>query len=248
MKIEKLRESKDRLVIAIHDINESFVNLLRRSVSEIPILAIDTVEFYNNDSVLYDEIIAHRLGLIPLIYTDGFKFREECSCEGKGCSKCMSLLKLSEKGPRMVYSKDLIGPIKPVFLDMPIVFLEEDQKLELTAEVCLGIGKTHTKFLPGLIWYNLYPIIKETKKLDKTVPVSKDTFTKIKNKDIFACADLINETIENDGNYLKIETDPKSFILFIESFGQIEPKEIVIKAMSVINDNLKDIEKAIKKI
>ena len=60
--IEKMPEK----ITFIDDMNISLANAIRRSVNEILILAIDEVDIYKNDSALYDEIIAHRLGLIPL--------------------------------------------------------------------------------------------------------------------------------------------------------------------------------------
>src|SRR3989338_9050267 len=46
--------------------NESLANAIRRSVAEVPTLAINEVEIFKNDSAIYDEMLAHRLGLIPL--------------------------------------------------------------------------------------------------------------------------------------------------------------------------------------
>ena len=48
------------------DMSIELANALRRSVNDVLVLAIDEVDIYKNDSALYDEIIAHRLGLIPL--------------------------------------------------------------------------------------------------------------------------------------------------------------------------------------
>ena len=63
----KIVEKKDNRIGILIDGNESLANALRRSINEIPNVAIDEIEFYKNDSALYDEIIAHRLGLIPII-------------------------------------------------------------------------------------------------------------------------------------------------------------------------------------
>ena len=47
-------------------LNISLANALRRSVGDVPVLAISECDIYKNDTVLYDEVIAHRLGLVPL--------------------------------------------------------------------------------------------------------------------------------------------------------------------------------------
>lgn len=154
MEIENVKRSDGKLNFEIKDASLHLINAIRRTIAEnTPILAIDVVEFIKNDSVLYDEIIAHRLGLVPL-KTDlkTLKLREECSCKGKGCNKCTIKLKLSVKG-REVSSKDLKGKGVEVVYDMPIVKLAPEQELELIAEARLGVGKEHAKFIPGLAWH-----------------------------------------------------------------------------------------------
>ena len=63
--IKIIKKSDDKIIFNT-DMSISLLNALRRSVNEIPILAIDSLEISKNDSALYDEIIAHRVGLIPL--------------------------------------------------------------------------------------------------------------------------------------------------------------------------------------
>ena len=97
MKIEQIQNKGEKLSFKIKDTDLSLVNALRRIIVEnVPVLAIDRVDFSKNDSVLYDEILAHRLGLIPLkTNIKTFKLKEECSCKGKGCNSCTVKLKLS---------------------------------------------------------------------------------------------------------------------------------------------------------
>jgi DNA-directed RNA polymerase II subunit RPB3 len=53
----------------LSDTDTSMANTLRRiMIAEVPTLAIDLVEFHENSTVLNDEYIAHRLGLIPIRY------------------------------------------------------------------------------------------------------------------------------------------------------------------------------------
>src|SRR3989344_679452 len=87
----------------------AYMNALRRYCTErVPTLAIEDVEFRENSSVLYDEIIAHRLGLIPL-RTDlkSYSLRETCKCKGEGCARCTVQLTLEGKGPGTVYASDM---------------------------------------------------------------------------------------------------------------------------------------------
>lgn len=147
-----------------------FVNLLRRvMLAELPKLAIDDVIIYDNTSPLFDEIIAHRLALIP-IPTDLslLTYRTSCKCEGKGCPSCTVRYTLSKEGAGMVYSGDL-QPELPSFAvtetKIPIVELSKDQRIILEVEAVLGRGREHAKWQTVIApRYTLEPVITVDKK------------------------------------------------------------------------------------
>ena len=91
IKIVDMRE--DFICFEMTNADISMANSLRRiMIAEVPTLCIDLVEFENNTTVLQDEFIAHRLGLIPLRSTrDGgmssWSYNFECDCENY-CDKC----------------------------------------------------------------------------------------------------------------------------------------------------------------
>lgn len=257
LKIEKISKDKGKIIFLVKGINNSIANAIRRSVSEIPVLAIDTVEFYKNDSALYDEMLAHRLGLIPLKATKTFRKREKCTCKGKGCLKCTASLKLKAKGPVMVYAKDLKARgIEIVFPHMPIVLLDKDQELQLSAEAILGEGKEHAKFNPGLVWFNAYPLVKieGCSGYEEYVGVCPRKAISLKDKkliiDPLKC-DICGACVEFSKNKEKCSIDIKpseeDFIFYIESFGQLKPEEIFVDAIKAIDSNLKEVEIKIKK-
>jgi len=158
MEIKRILSEGNKLKVRLKDVDLSFVNGLRRACTEsVPVLAVDTVEFVNNDSVLYDEILAHRIGLVPLkTNLKTLKNQEECTCKGKGCNKCTITLKLSVKG-KQVLSIDMKNKAIDIPFEMPIVNLTPSQKLEFLAITRLGTGKEHAKFIPGLIWHTYTP-------------------------------------------------------------------------------------------
>ena len=113
MKIDVVTLKPKKAVLKIDGAELYLVNSLRRiMLSELPTLAIEDVVIYDNTSALFDEIIAHRLGLIP-IPTDLslLNFRDECTCNGKGCPNCTVRYTLSKEGKgegkTTVYSSDL---------------------------------------------------------------------------------------------------------------------------------------------
>ena len=158
MEMQLLKKTENTLQFILKEINPETANTLRRiMIAEVPVLAIEEVNFIKNESALYDEILAHRLGLTPLV-TDlkSYELKDQCSCEGKGCAKCQLLLSLKTKGPCTVYASELQSQdprVKPVFGNIPITLLVKNQKLELEATAILGQGKQHAKFSPCIAHY-----------------------------------------------------------------------------------------------
>ena len=67
LSIDILEKEDERVIVKFNNAPRQYVNALRRlSISEVPTLAIDDVIILENSSVMHDEAIAHRLGLIPL--------------------------------------------------------------------------------------------------------------------------------------------------------------------------------------
>lgn len=167
MKLKIIKQRDDRIEFNISGIDTSLANALRRAIiSEVPVMAVEKVTFYDNSSILSDEILAHRLGLIPL-KTDLKTYNpiSECNCKGKGCSRCTAILTLDVSGTGMIYSKDLKSTdpeIVPVYDNIPIVKLAERQKVKLEAIAQLGTGSEHIKWQGGLASYE----IKENKSFD----------------------------------------------------------------------------------
>jgi len=138
----------------LEDAPLEIANAFRRIIlSEVPCMAIYEVNFLENDTPLFDEIIAHRLGLIPLT-TDikNYNLPEYCSCGGVGCSLCQVELTCSVKTEldgTMVTSKDLVSTdpqVKPVNENIIIAKLQKNSSLEFEAYARLGIGRDHAKW------------------------------------------------------------------------------------------------------
>jgi DNA-directed RNA polymerase subunit D len=156
----------------------SFLNAIRRTLlSQVPKLAIEDVTVYDNTSALFDEMIAHRLGLLP-VPTDLNAFNRRwkdnnaspkegaCpTCNGEGCASCTVLFTLSKEGPAMVYSGDLVpaadARFKIVDPKIPVVKLLEGQRVMLEAGAILGTGIEHAKWQAvTAVGYQEYPTVK----------------------------------------------------------------------------------------
>jgi len=65
--IEIIESSFEKIVFDLKGVDPAFANALRRVlIAEVPGVAIEQVYFSNNTSVMADEVLAHRLGLVPI--------------------------------------------------------------------------------------------------------------------------------------------------------------------------------------
>ena len=259
----RLLEKKDEnnLSFVLKDATPSFANALRRAIlEEVPSMAIEDVEFSKNNSILYDEIISHRLGLIPLT-TDlkSYNLLSECKCEGKGCARCQLKLTLKAKGPAMVYASEIKtrdAAVKPALPKMPIVKLLKGQSLELEATAVLGKGKEHMKWWPAHVHYKQKPAIEiDLKKCDgcgkcieqcptKTLEI-KDNKAVISKDHLMDCH-LCNACVDSCPK-AAIHIAPQSdYVFYIESWGQLEPKKIVTEAASIIQSQMDEFSELLK--
>ncbi|HDL75052.1 MAG TPA: DNA-directed RNA polymerase subunit D [bacterium] len=234
-------KKKDDKIIFKAKIGESLANAIRRYVGEILVLAVDEVEISKNDSPLYDETIAHRIGLIPV------KTDKEINVKTEG------KLKLSVKGEGKVYSGELKGNVDVVYDKIPITILTKNQELELIANIKAGKGEEHAKFYPGLIFYRGVAEITmdkefrgEIQKLcpDNEVKEKGDKIIVVDDKEKEIC-DVCEGICEKAKK--KSETNYRDeLIINIESFGQLDAKNIFKKSISALKKDLAEVSKKIK--
>ena len=231
-------EKNDGEMSFVSGMDVSLANAIRRSVGEIPILAIDECDIYKNDSALYDEIISHRLGLVSL---KNQKMKAGQSVEMK--------MKAKGKGDVDMVMAGLLGD-SVVYPETPIVLLGDKQELELVARARAGKGNEHAKFMAGVIFY---------KHLAK-VKISSE------GEGHDELAELYPKVFEMFGNKLRVKNaaacdldadDFKSFpgisigfgdelVFMIESWGQIGVKDVFTEACKALKGNLSEVTKSLK--
>ncbi len=155
--IDVIESDQSKIRLRLKGIDRAYANAVRRiAISQVPTMAIDDVVILENSSVMFDELVAHRLGLIPL-RTDlnRFNLPEECDCKSAlGCPKCRVLLVLDAEATdkvRTVTSADLVSEdpeTKPISDAIPVVKLAPGQKIKLEAYARLGKGSEHAKWQP----------------------------------------------------------------------------------------------------
>ena len=140
--LDVITKDSEKIALKLKGVPLQYANALRRvCLNGVPVFAIDTVDIIENTSVLPDEGLAHRLGLIPL-KTDLSKYNES--------DKILLVLDSGESGEtRTVLSGELSSEdesVKPVSEKVPIVQLAPGQKIKVECYARLGRGTEHAKW------------------------------------------------------------------------------------------------------
>jgi len=191
MKIDITEDNAEVLRFSVKGMDAGQANTLRRmAMSMVKTFAIDTVTFYENTSAMFDEYIAHRIGLVPITTPyKGYNDTDEI------------MFTLDATGPKIVYSEELESAdklVKAANEKIPIIKLAEGQRLRVDGKAVMQTGAKHAKFLPGVISYE--------------------------------------------------EAEGGTYKFYVESFGQMQPKEMIIKAIDAIREELKGLKKEAAKL
>ena len=242
----------------------AFANAFRRAmIGEVPTLAIEDVRIYNNTSALFDEMLAHRLGLIP-IKTDlsSYSTQAKCTCGGAGCPGCTVTFTLSAEGPRMVSSNDLIPAdpkAVPVFDNVPIVKLTKGQTLVLEAKAVLNTGREHAKWQPTLVCgYKNHPIVSISEACDAcgmcveecprqvlAVCGKKVEVVNGKLPDCSMCRLCERACLASgigDEPAIRVTAEEDRYIFVVEGDGSLPVKEIMNRALLYIKEQSEELE------
>lgn len=246
----------ENLRFVLEDTTPAFANALRRvMMSEVPNLAIDVVDFEDNTSALFDEVVAHRLGMIPLSFDPKkFNFRDDCKCKGKGCNLCEVFFALEGKGPSTVYSSDMKSSNKgvhPLFKDIPIVKLLKGQSIKLGAIARMGTGRDHAKFQAANVSYGYLPSIevsgsRNLKRIAGSCPkgVLDIKRGKLVITDPFRCDECM--VCEESSEGVKLVSDQTKMAFNVESVSGLDPRHIVEEAVRIVQEKANDFSRQLK--
>ena len=254
MKITKIGKNDEEMSFMAEECGVAYLNTLRRAIMDfVPTLAIEDVAVKLNSSVLYDEIIAHRLGLVPITTEPGsYSFRVDGE-SGLGSELHMTL---SAKGPGIVVAEEIKSKdskAKPAQAKMPITKLLKGQELDLEMTAVLGRGIEHAKWSPGMLYYQYVPEIavdNNAKELAENIEkFPKDVVEKGKiNKEKIiklglaeACEGICPEAVAVTYNPEKIE-------ITVESWGQLPPAAMVEEGCKYIDEALDELAEAVKEL
>lgn len=248
----KIRDvSTDHVDFVLSNVSLGFANAVRRSVQgEIFTIAIDLVEIEANSSVIPDEFLAHRLGLVPLhtVGVEDMNLNRDCDCDD-WCPNCTIMLTLEARctGNEVmgVYSRDLIVSSErrneeignPVIKDADgkgvlIAKLRKGQEIKARCTARKGNARLHAKWMPA-----------------SAVGFEYDPYNRLQHSDYWFEADAKKEwpPSENakdeeihphDDDLPPLDRDPSRFYLDVEAVGTMPPDAIVISGVNVLQTKL----------
>ncbi|MFC7190457.1 DNA-directed RNA polymerase subunit D [Halocatena marina] len=257
-------ERKARFVV--HDVTPAFANGIRRAlIADVPTLSIDSVRIVENSSVMFDEQIALRLGLVPLTTPAG-EFEEGDSVT----------LAMDVEGPATAYSGDLVSSdalVQPADKNIPIIELkypetaDSPQRLELEADAVMSRGREHAKNQGGVaVGYRHLQTVdvvgdRESFEDEPTEPnilrgIIKESSAEhaVAGNDGVEPANgqlVATETFDNDltnrypGKEVAVRDVPNAFVFHVESDGSMSVDELVLAASDTLHDRADELEEAV---
>ena len=255
------RDERDARFV-VRDITPAFANGIRRAiVSDVPTLSIDTVRVIENSSVMFDEQISLRLGLVPLTTPDDYDVGETAT------------LALDVEGPDTAYSGDLVSAddrVEPADDNIPIIDLkypegaDSPQRLEIEAEAVMDDGKSHAKHQGGVaVGYRHLQRIEvvgdaadwedEPNILRGVIEDSGTSETSQAAGEAGDDGELVpTESFDHDlskrypGKEVEVHDVPNAFVFSIESDGSLPVSDLVLNAVDSLADRADELEQAVQ--
>jgi DNA-directed RNA polymerase subunit D len=227
----------------VRDVTPAFANSLRRAIiADVPTLSIDTVNVVENSSVMFDEQIGLRLGLVPLTTPPGeFEVGDTVT------------LAIDVGGPDTAYSGDLEsadGMVEPADENIPIIDLKEGQRLEVEAQAVLERGRSHAKHQGGVaVGYRHLQRVEVVGDRDEFADDDPHVLRGVIEDD----GDLVaTEEFDHDltnrypGKELAVHDVPNAFVFHVETDGSMSVEDLVLEATESLRSRASELEEAVQ--
>lgn len=246
MEVKIINKSKDGMFaqLLVKGATPALLNSFRRTaMARLLTLAIEDIRMYDNNSIMIDEMLANRLGLLVIRGGKTIEAEDEAK------------FGLEKEGPGTVYSQDikpLSGKAEIVHENVPLVKLMKGQRVKMELIAKAGNGRQHAKFQPANIGYQHVFDIKIGKPDVHPEKVSQANSTLYETKagklvvaDVYACdgSNALAEVFPE--NEITVTPKPEDFILTIESFGQFSAEEILENTIALMRETNEAFKKSV---
>nr|XP_048699522.1 DNA-directed RNA polymerases I and III subunit RPAC1 isoform X4 [Caretta caretta] len=240
-RVDVIRMDESTLEFDMVGIDAAIANAFRRILlAEVPTMAVEKVFVYNNTSIVQDEILAHRLGLVPIRADPRlFEYKNQVY------SKHITWVPLGNQA-------DLFpdADLRPVHDDILIAQLRPGQEIDVLMHCVKGIGKDHAKFSPvATASYRLLPDITLLQPIEgEAAETLKKCFSpgvieiqNIKGKKVARVANARMDTFSREifrhddlKNFVRLARVRDHYIFSVESTGVLPPDVLVSEAIKVL--------------
>jgi DNA-directed RNA polymerase subunit D len=249
MEIKKVFEEGTVSKYLVKDTDSTFMNVLRRTIMvDVPCLAVDTIQIYENDSPVVDEMLGNRLGLLP-IKTDYKTYKKGNSVK----------LVIEKTGPCTVTGEDVkASDPKVEVIDKNIIItkLGKGRRIKLEMTAVMDTGENHSKYQPAIVSYNELPIINNDKKIANIKEVLANFPEGIIEEKAgkLVLADPYNIKFHGQHqdlmltNGIELDYSDKDFVLTVETTGQLTVEEVIASAADTLVERLDELAKEVSKL
>ena len=227
----------------VRGVSPAFANGLRRAmIADVPTFSIDTVRFVENSSVMFDEMIGLRLGLVPLTTPlDEFELGDEVT------------LALDVEGPATAYSGDLVSSeamVEPADENVPIIELKEGHRLELEADAVLDTGKEHAKHQGGVsVGYRhlqRVEVLGDAGEFHEDEPQILRGVIETPDGELVPTDEFDHDlTNRYPGKELEVTDVLGAFVFHVETDGSFTVEELVRRAAATIGDRADELREKV---
>ncbi|MFC6725161.1 DNA-directed RNA polymerase subunit D [Halobium palmae] len=227
----------------VRGLTPAFANGVRRAmVADVPTFSIDTVRFVENSSVMFDEMIGLRLGLVPLTTPlDDFEIGETVT------------LALDVEGPATAYSGDIetsVPEVVPADEHIPIIELKENQRLEFEADAVLESGKTHAKQQGGVaVGYRhlqRVEVVGDAPQFDEQEPNILRGVIETEDGELVPTDEFDHDLSQRyPGKEVEITDVPDAFVFDVETDGSFTVDELVLRAVETLDERAAELEEKV---
>lgn len=241
--VEFIERGDRKARFLVRGVTPAFANGIRRAMlADVPTLSIDTVRVVENSSVMFDEQIGLRLGLVPLTTPPGeYDEGDEIT------------LALDVEGPATAYSGDIVTSddlVEPADDNVPIIELKEGQRLEFEADAVLDSGKSHAKHQGGVAvgYRNLQrvEVVGDTAEFEDEEPhIVRGV---IEDDGELVMTDEFGNDLTNryPGKDLEVSDVPNAFVFHVETDGSMSVEDLVVAAVDTLHDRADELEAAVQ--
>ncbi|MFC7142360.1 DNA-directed RNA polymerase subunit D [Halosimplex aquaticum] len=235
----------------VRGITPAFANGIRRAmIADVPTFSIDQLRVVENSSVMFDEQIGLRLGLVPLTTPAGeFEVGDEVT------------LALDVEGPSReettetvtAYSGDIVSSdemVQPADDNIPIIDLKDGQRLEVEADAVLDRGREHAKHQGGVaVGYRHLQRVNVVGEKGEFADDDPHILRGVIEED----GELIpTDEFDNDltnrypGKEVEVEDVPNAFVFSVETDGSLTVEELVTRAIDSLRDRADELRESVQ--